>query len=172
MTTLRILVYEFDETHLKDTCQGLQNQSPEWIIHGTADIVHAYGMVDSGKFYDVILTEYAGADAGRDFLSAISYYCPHTACIVYSPMLNARSLVAIRRFARAHLCKPAPITAVVKAIEFAVPERSQEGITLAAAADISTPPYLLRCVGNKPKTSKHRKPRFLNALGLGERRPA
>jgi hypothetical protein len=169
VTALRILVYEFDQTKLQEVCQGLQQERPEWTIHGTADAMHAYSAVDSGKFYDVILTEYAGADAGRDFLSTISYYCPHTATIVHSPMLNARSLVAIRRFARAHLCKPAPLSAVIKAIEAAVPVRTEHGETLVAS-DVNTPPYLLRCIGATP--TKRKRPRLLQTLGVGERRPA
>ncbi len=145
MSALRILVIELDGQLLKEVCAGLSRLRPDWTIHGTADILHAYGTVDSGKFYDVILTEYAGGDSGRDLLSAISYYCPHSACIVHTPTLAARCLVAVRRFAQGHLCKPAPIEAVVQAIEEAVPSRTSTGQHLMDV-DVPTPPFLLRMV--------------------------
>lgn len=158
MSALRVLVIELDQVRLQALLTELQQERPHWTIHGTADILHAYGTVDSGKFYDVILTEFAGVDAGRDLLSAISYYCPHSACIVFTPSLAARCLVAVRRFAQGHLCKPAPVSAVVQAIEAAVPERTEQGTRLISA-DVPTPPYLLRCVpADKPRRRRPMQP--------------
>ena len=81
-----VLVIELDDDLLKEVCAGLSRLRPDWTIHGTADILHAYGTVeffnDPERLRDVVtrLTDrqeapraepWAVSDAPADYIAGM-----------------------------------------------------------------------------------------------------
>jgi DNA-binding NtrC family response regulator len=141
---LRVLVIDDSADDLQVTSAQLLQYRPGWAVEGTTVISDAFSLINHATPFDVIVSEFL-PDVGRDLLTAMAYYSPHSMRLVLTRMVNARCLVAAQRYAHRHLCKPCPIETVLATIDRLLPSMpaiSEDDRCRSTA----TPPRYLRCV--------------------------